>query len=388
MIHRLIGNVNLGSAGRGTTQALTTASRRCNVAETAIERRNVLPFRPPSSRSFGSNGDGAKEDATALDDHRFCVDLVRTRDRENYLCGLLQPGGETREAYFAVRAFNAEIASVKDSVSRAGGQAARRRMAFWREALDAVYDDDGVVSSDPPSSSSSSSAWLRQPVVRSLRRGVRSRRLTRRRLERLVDARERDLDDDDDGGLETVDDLLRYADDAGASTVLLGLECCLNDDEDEHDRVSDAAYETAFHVGTGVAIATALRSTIHRVSRGESSPLPLETLARHGVPTTYLSRPEQLNDVHRPGLRAAVAETAAIARYHLSAARRTQGEVPNKGRAALLPAVSALLWLKRLERADHDLFDERLYQSGGGLGESSAVWHPLYLARAWLTGVF
>ena len=37
---------------------------------------------------------------------------MKTRDREGYLCGLLQPRGLSREAYFAVRAFNVEIASV------------------------------------------------------------------------------------------------------------------------------------------------------------------------------------------------------------------------------------------------------------------------------------
>lgn len=56
------------------------------------------------------------------DDHKHCVELVQSRDLDGYLCGLLMPSASARDAYFAIRAFNVEVASVKD-----GGGLGRRR---------------------------------------------------------------------------------------------------------------------------------------------------------------------------------------------------------------------------------------------------------------------
>jgi len=114
------------------------------------------------------------------EDHAHCVDIVRTRDYEGFICGLLMPA-YSRESYFAIRALNVEIASVKDSPSRLMRQqqqqeqfqhnshnhshshnhnhqeenveqdlAARFRLAWWRDALteyvfnDAIPHDDKV----------------------------------------------------------------------------------------------------------------------------------------------------------------------------------------------------------------------------------------------------
>lgn len=326
-----------------------------------------------SSSSTSGGGHTTKKKTTMLDDHHFCVNLVRSRDKDGYLCGLLQPSGASRDAYFAIRAFNVEIASIKDGTTvRSSGsvEASCMRMHWWREAVEDMYRDD-------PASNTTrkNKAAVRHAVVRSLHRAVQDHGLTKRFLDKMVDARERDLECEQ---LDTMRDLVRYGEDTWASLMYLSLESV-----GVRDPVAD---DVAFHIGVAHAITTTLRSTPHRAARGELS-IPLELMERHSIPSTYLLRPE--NDSFRPALRDAVFEMASVARSHLNKARELQGQVPTAGRVSLLPAVGAGMYLEKLDRvADFDVLHTGLYVDEGGIGSGSVVWHPLLLGRAWLTGVF
>ena len=52
----------------------------------------------------------------------YCINLVKTHDYENYLIGLLVPP-EKRGVYYAIRAFNIEIATIRDQVPSQSMQA-------------------------------------------------------------------------------------------------------------------------------------------------------------------------------------------------------------------------------------------------------------------------
>ncbi len=74
----------------------------------------------------------------------YCLNLVKKRDYEHYLSTLLLPKSPfgARRAVFAIRAFNAEVASVRDSVTERG--LGEIRMQFWREVLEEVRQGDRV----------------------------------------------------------------------------------------------------------------------------------------------------------------------------------------------------------------------------------------------------
>lgn len=65
-----------------------------------------------------------------------CASLVRAYDHDRYLCTLFAPPA-AREAWFALFAFNHEIASVSELVSEE--MIGFMRFAWWREALDEIY---------------------------------------------------------------------------------------------------------------------------------------------------------------------------------------------------------------------------------------------------------
>lgn len=68
----------------------------------------------------------------------FLPVCYRKRDYEGYLCSLLFPT-ESRSSAFALRAFNVELAQVKDSVSEK--TIGLMRMQFWKKTVDDIYCD-------------------------------------------------------------------------------------------------------------------------------------------------------------------------------------------------------------------------------------------------------
>jgi NADH dehydrogenase [ubiquinone] 1 alpha subcomplex assembly factor 6 len=103
--------------------------------------------------------------------------LVRRHDRDRFQTALFAPAAE-REALFALYAFNYEIARVRESVSEP--MLGQIRLQWWREAIDAVYG---------------AATPRRHEVVEALGVVVRARALSRNHFARLIDSRERDLDD-------------------------------------------------------------------------------------------------------------------------------------------------------------------------------------------------
>jgi NADH dehydrogenase [ubiquinone] 1 alpha subcomplex assembly factor 6 len=185
------------------------------------------------------------------------------------VCGLLLPS-EAQNSYFAIRAFNVELASVKDGHSSSsrmrqqqqqqegrggfevlGGMtttiALQIRMQWWREALHEIYsvNNDGdhhddsnnntmskksdnnaesaarLLSAAASLLSSSISCW-KSPIVRALCEANREKKLTKRFLERLIDAREMDINTKQ---LATLKDASLYAEETVSSLLYLTLEC-------------------------------------------------------------------------------------------------------------------------------------------------------------------
>jgi len=179
---------------------------------------------------------------------RFYFVVIRTYFA---VCGLLMPK-RAQQSYFAIRAFNAELASVKDGSSLrrrgvgagfGGGEttaatlAMSMRMQWWREAVGTIYGDDASSrhrtgsSVDPALVNLSISCW-HSPVVRALDRANRESTLTRRFLERLIESREADLEVTQ---YLTMEESVNYAEHSVSSLLYLSLECAGVRTSQNHD---------------------------------------------------------------------------------------------------------------------------------------------------------
>jgi phytoene synthase len=247
--------------------------------------------------------------------------LVRDHDHDRFATVLFAPAAR-REALFALYAFNYEIARVREIVSEV--LLGRIRLQWWREALDESFAG-GVV--------------RRHVVALPLAAAIRERGLSRAPFERLLEARERDLYAAPPASLA---ELETYADDSSAALIELALEIL----GVRRAEMTDVARD----VGIAYGLAGLLRAMAVRARAGHPT-IPQALAAECGLdPEDYAALRTT------PALRAAAAAIAAAASGRLAASRAGRAHVPRAALPALLPAVTATVVLKRLERAGYDPF--------------------------------
>ena len=253
----------------------------------------------------------------------YCLQQIRRFDRDRYLTVVAAPQ-QAASDLAVLYAFNLEIALVRDSVSEP--MLGRIRLQWWREAIAEVYEG----------------RTRHHAVLQSLAALQARTPLSRACFERMIDARESELDEIipiDLAALEayaeaTSADLLRLAADAA------GL-----------DPQSPGLADLIRHVGVGFGLTGIARATLY-LARRRSTLLPASLQQKHRVSLDLLYELKP-----QPGLNAAIAELAAAARHHLEAAKRIAAPKP------LLPALRigtlARAQLARLRQHNHDLFDPR-----------------------------
>ena len=230
--------------------------------------------------------------------------LVRRHDRDRFQTVLFAPAAR-REALFALYAFNYEIARVRESVTEP--MLGRIRLEWWRENIATAYEGGPV---------------RRHPVVEPLTVVIRELALTREHFDRLIDARETDLEDQPPASLAALED---YAAGTSARLVYLALEVLGMRDP--------IALQAGLHVGIAYSFVGLLRAIPVR----RSQIIPADIAARDGI-----------------------TELAAAASGHLGAARLHGKAIPRSALPALLPAIIAQHSLRRLKRAKYDPFDPGL----------------------------
>ncbi|KAF7646854.1 hypothetical protein LDENG_00181380 [Lucifuga dentata] len=216
---------------------------------------------------------------------KYCLELVRSRDYDGFVCSLLLPE-EARRSSLALRAFNVEVAQVKDSISQK--TIGLMRMQFWKTAIEEIYRDD------PP----------KQPVSIELWRAVRKHSLTKRWLQRIITEREKDLDD---RAYRNLKELETYSENTQSSLVYLLLECLgLKNIHADH---------AASHVGKAQGIITCLRATPYN-SRQRKVYLPMDICMLHGA-----SQEDFIRGSREQNVRDVMYDIASQAHVHLQHVR-------------------------------------------------------------------
>ncbi|KAM9574057.1 NADH dehydrogenase (ubiquinone) complex I, assembly factor 6 isoform 3-T3 [Guaruba guarouba] len=168
---------------------------------------------------------------------QYCAELVRKRDYEGFLCSLLLPV-ESRTSAFALRAFNVELAQIKDSITQK--TTGLMRMQFWRDAVEGIYCDN------PP----------HQPIATELWRAVKRHNLTKMWFMKIIDEREKNLDD---RAYRNIQELEKYAENTQSALLYLTLETLgVRDVHADH---------AASHIGKAQGIVTCLRATPYHCTR-------------------------------------------------------------------------------------------------------------------------
>jgi len=284
----------------------------------------------------------AHRPAAEHDRGAYCANEVRQFDNDRYLTALFAPAG-ARSALMALYAFNLEIARVRESVSEA--LLGHIRLQFWRDTIAEIY-----------------AARPRQHLVAlALSDAVQAHYLSRGHFERLIDAREFDLEDTQPA---SVDELERYAVRTTLPLALLALEA-LN--------VQSAAVRDAVrHVGIAWALTGIARAVPFHARQGLLF-LPHDVMAGAGAAAADI-----LAGHFTPALGVVIETVLHAAAGHLSRARAGRRDMPRAALPVLLPAVLCDRYRARLRRVGYNPFDARMSWDG--------PWRHLALALHALLG--
>lgn len=187
----------------------------------------------------------------------YCGELVRAHDPDRFLLSMFAPA-PAREGLWALFAFNHEIAKTREVVSEA--QLGRIRLQWWREALAAIYKGGEVPQHE---------------VLKPLAGVIAAYDLPHAGLERLIDAREFDLEDEPP---ETLEGLLIYADHSSTPLMEAAVRICGD----------DPALEPVQPVAINYALAGILRALSYGGTQGQAM-IP-EELIRGGSKTPDIAR--------------------------------------------------------------------------------------------------
>jgi phytoene synthase len=245
---------------------------------------------------------------------------------------LVLPPAE-RQAITAVWDFCRAVDDAVDEQADAARAAAD--LARWRAELAACFDGGPIVS----------------PEAARLRPIVERFGLSRQPFEDLIDGVEMDV-----GGrrYETFEDLRRYCLRVASAVGLICIEIfgCR----------SAAARAYAVELGVALQLTNILRDVAGDLARGRLY-LPLEDLARFGVCEADLAgeAARRARGIAHPGVRALLAYEAERARGYFERARaaRPRAERRRLVAAEAMRAIYAEL-LRRIERADYDVFTRRI----------------------------
>lgn len=249
-----------------------------------------------------------------------CAAIVREADRDRYLATLFAPA-EHRAALFALYAFNAEVARVRD-VAREP-LPGEIRLQWWREVLLGERDGEAVA----------------HPVAAALRETLQRYGFVATPLLELIDARIFDLYDEP---IATIAELELYGirTQSPIFAMASGILC------------SGSMPPELFTLDISVAYTIgAMLSRLERHAARRQIYVPLEVLERHQVSTEdiFAGRASE-------PLFAALANMRKVAREHLVAAQAKLPSAPPEILPALLPVALVGPTLRHMERAGYEPF--------------------------------
>lgn len=247
---------------------------------------------------------------------------VRRHDRDRFMTALFAPA-DRREDLFAVYAFNAEVASIREKVNEP--MIGFMRLQWWRDTLDGIYGGGTA----PPG----------HPVALALAEAVKRRDLPRQPFDAILDGREQDMSDEPPPDRAA---LLAYARATGGGVQCLAAHVLGGTD-------AETAH-TAEEVGTAWSMVGLLRAAAFHASQNRVY-LPASDLASHGA-----GREVVVAGVPHAAVAAVAQELGGEAARRLAEARSRRGRARAAAVPALLPAVLADGYLRRLRRLGWNVF--------------------------------
>lgn len=255
-----------------------------------------------------------------LSDAEYCARQVRKFDSDRYVTALFATP-DRRAGLFALYAFNIEVANSREAVSEPF--LGRIRLQWWRDAVSECY----------------AGGARRHQVVQPLEAAIQRHGLDREQLERILDARESDMDP---SRPERLEQMIAYAGDTAGALNELALQILGVSDH----KLMRAAQE----IGTAWALAGMIRGLGYLLRVGRR-PLPADVMDKFGLTPAALESLKPSTE-----LNGVIEEISKKCLNYLDNCHAVRSA---SARPVLLQAVLARAYLKRLGRTGYNPYDAR-----------------------------
>ncbi len=252
-------------------------------------------------------------EAPPNEDYAYCEGVLRREDRDRWLASFFIPP-ELRRHIHALYAFSLEIARVGEIVSEP--LLGEIRFQWWRDALEWTGEAKA------------------NPVAAALLDTIARFDLPEAPLLELISARAHDLYRDP---MQSAEALEAYTE--ATSANLFRLAALILDGAE-----LAASRDAAFHAGIAYGITGLLRALPWHYAKGQIF-VPAGILRSHGAGHGDLAAAHA-----SPGVMAALADTRAVARTHLSVFYAKLPGLPETSRPALLPVCFCEPYLRLMEK--------------------------------------
>jgi phytoene synthase len=248
-----------------------------------------------------------------VDEFAHCAQLVQQADRDRFIASLFAPA-DKRDGLYALYAFNAEIARVREVAHQA--LAGEIRLQWWSDVI--ACERTGEARANP--------------VAAALLATIERHRLSPARLITMVEAHRFDLYD---GPMRDLAQLETYAKQTSSAPFALAVQILAGAEADAICAPAGVAY----------AVTGLLRALPLHIARRQFY-LPAAFLDEYGASLDDLSAGRS-----SPSLDVALRELRAFARRNLQKAREQMVQLPQSAIPALLPLALVGPSLDRLEKS-------------------------------------
>lgn len=262
----------------------------------------------------------------------YCKDIVRKHDYEGFLISHFYPK-ELQSGFLALKAFSIEMAMLQDTISNE--TIGKLKFQFWRDSI------QGISEGTPP----------QHPIALTLHEAASHANISPYHLKRVVDARDAESHTPTHF---TIESLTAHAE-STSGTILYSLLSLLS-------LPSATLYHAASHLGIAQTFTTLLRGFTFHATKGRVI-IPTEITAKYGVRHEEVFR----LGAGANGINDAVFEFATLANDHLLTARDVfkqegiNGKIPERAMPLFLAGIPVSNYLKRLEKADFNVFAPELH---------------------------
>jgi NADH dehydrogenase [ubiquinone] 1 alpha subcomplex assembly factor 6 len=237
---------------------------------------------------------------------------------------------DIRIAYIALRAFNLELASIRDLVTHSNNGIVR--FVWWKQSISQIYQPQ------------SAAGELEHPVCSMLKPVVHKYKIPSAWLNRMISARQDDLQSDE---IESLQALENYAERTSSVMIYLTLQLLgVQNVQADH---------CASHIGKCIGIVTNISAVPHLASKKGQVRLPMDILHKHSVDLEQIVRGE-----NSESLSSAIYDIACQAKAHLDHSRGLREQIPKDSIPALLQTIIVEEYLNRLEKCNFNIFDPSL----------------------------